>query len=132
MSATKLRGRARQETRVRVSSSIAPTITYVTDTASRAAAVFSTAVAELPPRSPRHAQHETCRRLGPQPPLDAGGVENAAGDLLDRALGGVERGNAQARNQRLGGTQLVAHLLLRGVAALRAALVADLLQPLGL
>jgi hypothetical protein len=47
MSATKLRGRARQETRVRVSSSITPTITYVGYTSSSAAVDFSTPVPEL-------------------------------------------------------------------------------------
>src|SRR5215469_5323837 len=134
MSATKLRGRARQETRVRVSSSIAPTITYVGYTASRAAPVFSSAVAELPRKpfcSAKPCKFRAGCRLRPQPPFDARGVENAAGDLLDRALRSVERGDAESRNQRLGGPQLVAHLLLGGVAALRAALVADLLQAVG-
>src|SRR2546430_13132558 len=65
-----------------------------------------------------------------QPPLDAAGVQNAAGDLLDGALGGIEPRQRVAREQRLRGAQLVLHLLLRGVAAVRAALGADLLQPL--
>src|SRR2546430_2718552 len=70
------------------------------------------------------------RALRPQPPLDAAGVQNAAGDLLDGALGGIEPRQRVAREQRLRGAQLVLHLLLRGVAAVRAALGADLLQPL--
>src|SRR6185437_728627 len=137
MSATKLRGRARQETRVRVSSSIAPTITYVGYTSSRAALLFWRRRLELF----RYARRASgagapCKfhadDLGPQPPLDAGGVENAGRNLLDRALRGIERGDAQAGDQRLGGAQLVTYLLLGGVAALRAPLVADLLQALGL
>src|SRR5438874_1728731 len=67
----------------------------------------------------------------PQPPLDAAGVQDAAGDLLDRALGGVEPRQRVAGKQRLGRAQLVQLLLPRGVAAVRPALVADLLQPLG-
>src|SRR5487761_1761815 len=109
MSATKLRGRARQETRVSVSSSIAPTITYVGYTASRAGRFFGTRAAKLPP-----TLQFPCWPQRPQPPLDARGVENAAGDLLDRALRGVEGRDAVARDQRLGGAQLIAHLLLRG------------------
>src|SRR6185437_10709014 len=137
MSATKLRGRARQETRVRVSSSIAPTITYVGYTSSRAALLFWPRRLELF----RYARRASgagapCKfhadDLGPQPPLDAGGVENAGRNLLDRALRGIERGDAQAGDQRLGGAQLVTYLLLGRVTALRPALVADLLQALGL
>src|SRR6202035_315945 len=71
------------------------------------------------------------RPLRAQTPLDAAGVQNPAGDLLDRALGGIEPRQAVAREQRLRGAQFVLHLLLRSVAALRAALAADLLQPLG-
>src|SRR2546421_1308908 len=70
------------------------------------------------------------RALGAQPPLDAAGVQNPAGDLLDGALGGIEPRQRVAREQRLRDAQLVPHLLLRGVAAIRAALGADLLQPL--
>src|SRR6185437_3441848 len=70
--------------------------------------------------------------LRPQPPLDSGGVENARRNLLDRAFRGIERRDVQARDQRLGDAQLVAYLLLRGIAALRPALIADLLQALRL
>src|SRR5256885_12269589 len=72
------------------------------------------------------------RALRAQPPLDATGVQNPAGDLLDGALGGIEPRQRVAREQRLRGAQLVLHLLLRGVATVGAALAADLLQSLRL
>src|SRR5256885_12089017 len=41
------------------------------------------------------------RALRAQPPLDATGVQNPAGDLLDGALGGIEPRQRVAREQRL-------------------------------
>src|SRR5215469_6189412 len=137
MSATKLRGRARQETTVVVSvSNTLPTITHKHYAASVQNAAFcSPGATAASPASSMRDRHSPCdadhATLRSQPPLDAGGAEDAAGDLLDRALGSVERGDGIARAQRLRGAQLVLHLLTGGVAAVRTALVTDLLQPLG-
>src|SRR5215472_7299513 len=65
-----------------------------------------------------------------QSPLDAGGVHDAARDLLDRGLTGIEYRDGVTAEERIGGAQLVLHLCARGVAAVRATLGADLLQPL--
>ena len=69
---------------------------------------------------------------GPQAPLDPGAVENAAGDFLDRNFSGVQQRNGVPLEQRLRRSHFEGHLLPRGVAAVGAALVADLLQPIGL
>src|SRR6056297_675155 len=71
------------------------------------------------------------RDLGPRAALETGAVEDAAGDLLDGEFRGVDVGNAVAAEQLLRLAQFVAHLLGAGVAALRAAFAADLLQPRG-
>src|SRR5882762_8396901 len=55
-------------------------------------------------------------------------VENAAGDFLDAALGRVQMRNAGASKQRQRRAQFRLHLLERSIAAVRAALMADLLQ----
>src|SRR5581483_6482537 len=120
----------------------ASTITQAGDCASRTGPEFrsclgqSWAVAREPAALasfvlpyPRVVQKNSSR---PQPPLDAGRVENAAGDLLDGAFRGVERGDGVARKHRFRRADLVGDLLARGVATFRAALGADLLQALGL
>src|SRR5207248_5004332 len=123
-----------------VSEKHAPTITHKACPASRSRREFIAAGARpalaifVRPdtRAVSRATISSCRAraLRAQPPLDAAGVQNPAGDLLDGALGGIEPRQRVAREQRLRGAQLVLHLPLRGVAAVRAALAADLLQAL--
>src|ERR687898_1875853 len=71
------------------------------------------------------------RNLRTQTPLDAGVVEYAARDFLDGTFSGVEHWYGVAVEKSLRSAQLVLHLLTRGIAAVRAALAADLLQPFG-
>src|SRR5712672_4747320 len=66
--------------------------------------------------------------LQPHAPLQVLAIENPAGDLLDAAFGGIEMWNGRAAEQRERGAQFRLYLRERGVAAVRAALMTDLLQ----
>src|ERR1700724_3076636 len=69
---------------------------------------------------------------GAQAPLDPGAVENSARYFFDRDFGGVEHRNAVPLEHRLRRSDLESHLRRRRVAAVGAALVPYLLQPIGL
>src|SRR5262245_40955737 len=142
MSATKLRGRARQETSVSASESIGPTISHDDGSASgvshtrnackqdsRTLLKTSGSIAEPAARLGLGLARATSR---PQAPLDTRGAENAARDLFDRAFRGIDERNRIAREERLGRAQLVGHLLTRRIAAFRAPFVTNLLKALGL
>src|SRR6266850_5335578 len=64
-------------------------------------------------------------------PLDPELAQDGGGDFLDRFAGRVDAADAFAAHQLLGFLDLVAAVVQVGVAAVRAALAADLVQPLG-
>ena len=76
-------------------------------------------------RDARHTAHGSRTQAA----LDALAVDDAARDLLDRALGRVDVRDAVALEQVLGAAHLELALRERRVAAAGPALVADLLQP---
>src|SRR5882672_1949514 len=73
-----------------------------------------------------------CGLSGPQAPFDPGAVENSAGDFLDGNFGGVQHWNAVSLEKRLRRSDFKGHLCRRRVAAVGSALVANLLQAVGL
>src|SRR5579862_2214040 len=69
---------------------------------------------------------------GAQASLYSHAVENSAGNFLDRDFRRIEERNSVTLVQRFRGTHLECDLTRRGIAAVRPALVADLLQAVGL
>src|ERR1700683_3745146 len=79
-----------------------------------------------------------CRRLGfkawhcksgPQTTRYPCHLQDPAGDFLDRTMRGVDMWHTKAGVQTFGRAQFVLHLLRRGVTALGAPHLANLLQP---
>src|ERR1700694_4600177 len=116
-------GRARHETAQRWSLSMQMTITQGLQRtgALRARANARTKCGVRGGRSSRFPS-------GVDAPLDAGLVQDATADLLDRAVGGVDERDAEPLEQPFGGAHLVVDLMRRSVPALRPAFVAYLLQ----
>src|SRR2546425_1614480 len=79
----------------------------------------------LPPR------RSASTRLSVDLPLDPELAQDGGGDFLDRLAGRVDAAYAFAAHQVLGFLDLVAAVIEVGVAAVRAPLLADLVQPLG-
>src|SRR5579872_7027091 len=124
MSATKVRGRARHETVVSASLNI--TRLYRTSR-------HAQAEVHVKFRAIRCAAARDLRGSSrTQASLDPAVLNDAAGDFLDGAFGRIEARDRIAPKQRIGRAQLVLDLLSRGIAAFGTALVADLLQALGL
>src|ERR1700728_5285532 len=78
------------------------------------------------------AASRRCFELRSEAARYPGQLENAAGNLLDRTMRGIDVRHAKACVHALGRAQFVLYLLRRGVTALRAPHLAYLLQPRGL